>query len=68
MSLQIWLHLSSTVVDNPMHYPYIDGINPASDRKDKKEKHVSQCYNTLYPSQQNENQRFHKYGCVLVAQ
>jgi hypothetical protein len=69
MSLQIWLRLGSTVVDNPTHYPCIEGTNAASaTRKDKKEKHASQCYNTLYPSQQNENQCFHKYGCVLVAQ
>jgi hypothetical protein len=68
MFLQIVLHNGSTVVDNPTHYPCIESTNPASaTRKDKKEKHASQCYNTLYHSEQIENQCFHKYGCVLVA-
>jgi hypothetical protein len=69
MSLQIFLHLSSTVVNNPTHYPFIESTNPASaTRIDNKEKQTSHCYNTLYPSRQNENQCFHKYGFVQVAQ
>jgi hypothetical protein len=65
MYLQIWLHLSSTVVEHSNHNPMIEGTNPATGTLGEKfSKQCEQCHHIRHLTSFTKN----RCGCAPVAE
>jgi hypothetical protein len=65
MFLQIWLHLDSTVVYNPTHYPCIESTNHATGTfKEQFAKQCKQCHHIEHFTSFTKN----RCGCAPAAE